>query len=193
MKRPIDFVVGAALLVAIAPALIALMAAVRATSPGPAIHWSRRVGKGGRLFWMPKLRTMLVETPQVATHQLEAPNDWLTPIGGWLRRTSLDELPQLWSVVRGDMSFVGPRPALFNQADLIQARADARIDRIPPGLTGWAQVNGRDELSIAEKVAFDAEYVGRQGLAFDLRILLMTVGSVARREGIREGSSSKAA
>jgi O-antigen biosynthesis protein WbqP len=183
-KRVTDIVVaGAALIVLAAPlALLALL--VRATSPGPAIHWSRRVGRDNRLFLMPKLRTMRIDTPQVATHLMRDPGRWLTPLGGLLRRTSLDELPQLWSVLVGDMSLVGPRPALFNQDDLIRLRNAAGVQTLRPGLTGWAQVNGRDDLPIPRKVALDRQYMERMSWAFDLRIMLLTAAAMLGAKGV---------
>ncbi len=179
-----DILVSALALWALAIPMLLLAAAVRLTSPGPAIHWSTRVGRHGRLFAMPKFRTMRIDTPQVATHLLSDPARWLTPIGGFLRRSSLDELPQILSVLAGEMSLVGPRPALFNQHDLITLRAQKGVDALRPGLTGWAQVNGRDELAIAEKVRLDEEYLMHRGLKFDLRIMLMTVARVLRRQGV---------
>jgi len=154
---------------------------VRATSHGPAIYWSNRIGQGNRIFKMPKFRTMRVDTPAVATHLLPDPEKALTPIGSFLRRSSLDELPQLWSILKGDMSFVGPRPALFNQYDLIALRTEHGVDALVPGLTGWAQVNGRDELSIAEKVRFDVQYLQNRSFWMDIRILYMTFVKVIRR------------
>lgn len=184
MKRAFDLLVaGAALLVLIIPLLVIALL-VRLTSPGPALHWSKRVGRFNRLFAMPKFRTMRIDTPQVATHLLEEPQRWVTPIGRLLRKTSLDELPQLWSVLIGDMSLVGPRPALFNQDDLVALRTGAGVDRLRPGVTGWAQVNGRDELAIPEKVRFDAEYLARQSLLFDLRIIVETVTQAVLRKGV---------
>ena len=174
MKRVFDLVLagGAAVVLAIPFALVTLV--VRLTSPGPALYWSDRIGRHNRVFAMPKFRTMRVGTPAVATHLLSDPNRHLTPIGGLLRRTSLDELPQLWSILRGDMSIVGPRPALFNQDDLIALRTAAGIHTLTPGLTGWAQVNGRDEISIEAKVQLDAEYLRRASFWFDLQIILRT-------------------
>ena len=157
---------------------------VRLTSTGPILYWSDRVGTDNHLFKMPKFRTMRIDTPAVATHLLTNPAQWLTPIGGFLRKTSLDELPQLWSILKGDMSFVGPRPALFNQNDLISLRTEKAIHKIPPGLTGWAQINGRDELPIPQKVAFDAEYLQQQSIWFDLKIIVLTVLKVIKNEGI---------
>jgi O-antigen biosynthesis protein WbqP len=162
--------------------LIAL--AVRLSSPGPAFYWSDRIGKDNRLFKMPKFRSMRVDTPAVATHLLANPGVYLTPIGAFLRKTSLDELPQLWSIVSGDMSFVGPRPALYNQQDLIALRTQFDIQQLVPGLTGWAQVNGRDELRIDEKVAFDVEYMQRRSLWFDCYIIWKTAIKVMQRDGV---------
>ena len=157
---------------------------VRLTSRGPVLYWSDRVGMLNRIFRMPKFRTMRVNTPAVATHLLSRPDEYVTPVGRVLRRTSLDELPQLWSILRGDMSFVGPRPALFNQADLIALRTAAGVHELPPGLTGWAQVNGRDDLSVPDKVRLDVEYLQRHSLLMDLKILLLTAVRTARREGV---------
>jgi O-antigen biosynthesis protein WbqP len=185
MKRLFDLAlaVPAAVVLLLPIALVAL--AVRLTSPGPALYWSDRVGRHNRLFKMPKFRSMRTDTPAVATHLLDDPARWLTPIGPFLRKSSLDELPQLWSILKGDMSFVGPRPALFNQEDLIALRTAAGVHALVPGLTGWAQVNGRDELPIPQKVALDAEYLRRRSLGFDLRILWLTAVKVLRREGVQ--------
>ena len=158
--------------------------AVRLTSKGPALYWSDRVGLGNIIFKMPKFRSMRVDTPAVATHLMTDPNTFLTPIGAILRRSSLDELPQLFSVLKGNMSFIGPRPALFNQDDLIALRTKKGVDRLIPGLTGWAQVNGRDELPIPKKVGLDVEYLLRQSFWFDLRILWLTFLKVVRRESV---------
>lgn len=164
---------------------IALLAAlVRLTSPGPVLYWSDRVGRHNTIFRMPKFRSMRLGTPAVATHLLSDPHSHLTPIGSFLRKSSLDELPQLWSILKGDMSFVGPRPALFNQDDLIELRTRCGVHRLVPGLTGWAQVNGRDELPIPDKVMLDVEYLQRQSLWFDLRILWLTFVKVLRRDGV---------
>jgi len=183
-KRATDFLIsGAALLVLGAPLLL-LAGLVRATSRGPAIHWSKRVGRGNALFLMPKFRTMRIDAPQVPTHLMTEPERWLTPIGGLLRRTSLDELPQLISVLKGDMSLVGPRPALFNQDDLVALRTAAGVDALRPGLTGWAQVNGRDELPIPDKVKLDAEYLARRSFGFDLKVLGMTLAHVLGSKGV---------
>lgn len=184
VKRATDVAVsGAALLVLVIP-MLALAGLVRATSPGPAIHWSKRVGRNNALFLMPKFRTMRIDTPQVATHLMSDPDRWLTPIGGFLRKTSLDELPQLVSVLLGDMSLVGPRPALFNQDDLVSLRTAAGVQVLRPGLTGWAQVNGRDELPIPVKVELDKEYLARRSWLFDLKVLAMTAANVLGSRGV---------
>ena len=164
--------------------LVLTAVAVRCTSSGPALYWSDRVGRNNRIFKMPKFRSMRVDTPAVATHLLDNPSAYLTPIGSFLRKSSLDELPQLWGILRGDMSFVGPRPALFNQQDLIELRTSAGVHALLPGLTGWAQVNGRDELEIPLKVKFDAEYLQRRSMGFDLWILWLTFLKVLRRDGV---------
>jgi O-antigen biosynthesis protein WbqP len=179
-----DVAVSAAVLLVLAIPLLLLAGLVRATSRGPAIHWSKRVGRGNALFAMPKFRTMRIDTPQVATHLMTEPDRWLTPIGGFLRKTSLDELPQLISVLKGDMSLVGPRPALFNQDDLVALRTEAGVEALRPGLTGWAQVNGRDELPIPVKVGLDAEYLKRRSFGFDLRILWLTLAGVLGSKGV---------
>jgi O-antigen biosynthesis protein WbqP len=184
-KRVMDLVLGGALLVLFSPLLLLCWAVVRSTSRGPALHWSRRVGKDNRLFSMPKFRTMRADTPQVATHLLRRPERYLTSIGGLLRKTSLDELPQLISVWRGDLSLVGPRPALFNQDDLVALRTRRGVHRLVPGITGWAQVNGRDELEIPVKVRFDAAYMQAQSLSVDLKILMLTLWRVLQRKGVR--------
>ena len=184
MKRCFDLTlaVAAALILALPIFCVAVM--VRLTSPGPALYWSERVGRGNKIFKMPKFRSMRVGTPAVATHLLANANSHLTPIGSFLRKSSLDELPQLWSILVGDMSFVGPRPALFNQDDLISLRTNQSVHLLLPGLTGWAQVNGRDELPIPSKVKLDAEYLQRRSLAFDIRILWLTFVKVLKRDGV---------
>ena len=164
--------------------LIVVSLLVRLTSHGPAIHWSKRIGKNNAPFMMPKFRTMKIDTPQVATHLLQNGGNYLTPIGSFLRKSSLDEIPQLWSVLIGDMNLVGPRPALFNQDDLIALRTAKGVHEVIPGLTGWAQVNGRDDLPIPVKVEFDAEYLKRQSLWLDIRILWMTVLKVIKSDGV---------
>jgi O-antigen biosynthesis protein WbqP len=184
MKRLTDLLLAllASLLLALPLLLIALW--VKATSPGPVLYWSDRVGRNNALFRMPKFRSMRIDTPEVATHLLAHPEQWLTPIGSFLRRSSLDELPQLWCILRGQMSFVGPRPALHNQHDLIALRTRAGVNTLRPGLTGWAQINGRDELPLAQKVALDVHYLKHKSLGWDLRILLLTAARVLRRDGI---------
>lgn len=184
LKRAFDIVVAASALFVLWPVLLLLALAVRLDSPGPAIHWSRRVGRRNRIFPMPKFRTMRLDAPDVATHLLQDPARWITPLGRFLRRTSLDELPQLVSVLRGDMSLVGPRPALFNQDDLVALRTGLGVERLRPGVTGWAQINGRDELSIVEKARLDAEYLQRMSLALDLRIILTTLRQALRGSGV---------
>lgn len=184
MKRLFDIVLALAVsLVLLVPFLLVALA-VRLTSTGPVFYWSDRVGRGNAIFRMPKFRSMRVGTPAVATHLLTDPKSVLTPIGSFLRKSSLDELPQLWSILRGDMSFVGPRPALFNQDDLIALRTQYGVDRLLPGLTGWAQINGRDEIGIPEKVSLDVEYMERQSLMFDIRILWLTAVRVLHRDGV---------
>jgi O-antigen biosynthesis protein WbqP len=184
MKRLFDLVlalaVGAILLIPLL--LVAIL--VKLTSAGPVLYWSERVGCHNKIFKMPKFRSMRTGTPAVATHLLKDPMVYLTPIGSFLRKSSLDELPQLWSILVGDMSFVGPRPALFNQDDLIALRTANGVHELLPGLTGWAQINGRDELPIPEKVRLDAEYLQRRSLAFDLHILWLTFVKVLRRDGV---------
>jgi O-antigen biosynthesis protein WbqP len=184
LKRLFDLFLGAiaALFLVVPVAIVAIM--VRVTSPGPALYWSDRIGRNNRVFRMPKFRSMRVGTPAVATHLLQDPKVHLTPIGSFLRKSSLDELPQLWSILKGDMSFVGPRPALFNQDDLIALRTACGVHELVPGLTGWAQVNGRDELPIPEKVKLDAEYLRRCSLGFDIYILWLTFVKVVRRDGV---------
>ena len=184
VKRAFDIVIALGGLVALSPLLAGLAIAVRLGSPGPSLHWSRRVGRGNRIFRMPKYRTMRTDTPDVATHLLEDPGRWITPLGGFLRRTSLDELPQLWSVLKGDMSLVGPRPALFNQDDLVALRTAAGVDALRPGLTGWAQINGRDELPVPEKAKLDREYLERMSLAFDLQIIFATARAALSGRGV---------
>jgi O-antigen biosynthesis protein WbqP len=184
MKRLFDiaFSIITVILLALPFGLVCFLVCI--TSPGPALYWSDRVGRGNVIFKMPKFRSMRIGTPAVATHLLNDPKVYLTPIGSFLRKSSLDELPQLWSILRGDMSFVGPRPALFNQDDLISLRTEAGVDKLLPGLTGWAQVNGRDELPIPQKVALDVEYMQRQSLWFDIKIMWMTVLKVLKRDGV---------
>ena len=184
MKSVFDLAVGLFLFALLIIPMLLIAVAVLVTSFGPVLYWSNRVGQGNVIFKMPKFRTMQINTPVMATHKMTNPNEFLTPIGGFLRRNSLDELPQLFSILMGDMSFVGPRPALYNQDDLIALRAEYRVEGIVPGLTGWAQINGRDDLPIPEKVALDVEYMERQSFLFDLRILWMTFLKVIKRDGI---------
>ena len=184
MKRAFDLLLVFFVILLLIPLLILVATAVRLTSSGMILYWSDRVGHRNNIFKMPKFRSMQQDTPVVATHQLGNPQEYLTPIGSFLRKSSLDELPQLWSILKGDMSLVGPRPALFNQKDLIELRTRNRIHLLPPGLTGWAQVNGRDELSIEDKVALDVFYLKNQSLRLDIKILLMTLIKVVRREGV---------
>ena len=184
MKRFFDLAVALVAAVFLALPIVITALAVRLTSPGPALYWSNRVGRHNRIFKMPKFRSMRIDTPAVATHLLQNPEQWLTPIGSFLRKSSLDELPQLWSILKGDMSFVGPRPALFNQDDLIALRTEKGLHELVPGLTGWAQVNGRDDLPIPQKVQLDVEYLERRSLLFDIKILWMTALKVLARDGV---------
>ena len=184
MKRVFDLFFGVILLLSLVIIMLFIAIAIRRTSKGSVLYWSDRVGKNNKIFKMPKFRSMLTDTPAVATHLLDNPNVYLSPIGGFLRSTSLDELPQLFSVLRGDMSFVGPRPALYNQDDLISFRTEKGVDKLLPGITGWAQVNGRDELSIPDKVILDVEYLNRQSFWFDIKILWMTFLKVIKRDGV---------
>lgn len=184
MKRFFDLLLALLAAVVLALPVFVVAILVRLTSPGPALYWSDRVGRQNRIFKMPKFRSMRIGTPAVATHLLKDPKVYLTPIGSFLRKSSLDELPQLWSILVGDMSFVGPRPALFNQDDLVALRTESGVHELVPGLTGWAQINGRDELPIPEKVKLDVEYLRRRSLWFDIRILWLTFVKVIRRDGV---------
>jgi O-antigen biosynthesis protein WbqP len=184
MKRWFDVLLALVASVVLALPVLLVALAVRMTSSGPALYWSERVGRHNVIFRMPKFRSMRVGTPAVATHLLGNPAAHLTPIGGFLRKSSLDELPQLWNILKGDMSFVGPRPALFNQQDLIDLRTAQGVHALVPGLTGWAQVNGRDELPIPDKVQLDVVYLQRQSLWFDIRILWLTFVKVLRGDGV---------
>jgi O-antigen biosynthesis protein WbqP len=185
VKRGFDILAALVGLLVLSPLLAALAIAVRLDSPGPALHWSSRVGRFNALFKMPKFRTMRIGAPNVATHLLPDPDAWITPLGRFLRRSSLDELPQLWSVLVGHMSLVGPRPALFNQDDLVALRSAAGVDTLRPGVTGWAQINGRDDLPVPEKATLDAEYLARQGLILDLKIILTTAATAFFGRGVR--------
>lgn len=183
-KRAFDIVVSLVALAVFAVPMLVAAIAVRVTSPGPALYWSDRVGRRNTIFRMPKFRSMRIDTPAVATHLLPEPDRFLTPIGAFLRKTSIDELPQIWSILRGDMSVVGPRPALFNQDDLVALRTERGVHELRPGLTGWAQINGRDEIPIPEKVALDEHYLRHASLWLDIRIILLTAWKVIRRDGI---------
>lgn len=185
IKRIFDISLCLLLLLIFAIPLLAVALAVKLTSKGPAIHWSKRIGKDNKIFLMPKFRSMKIDTPQMATHLLRNAQNHLTPIGAFIRKTSLDELPQLWSVLVGDMSFVGPRPALFNQDDLIKLRTELGVSRLRPGITGWAQVNGRDELPIPVKVEFDNYYCKNASLWLDLKIIFLTAYKVLNSEGVQ--------
>lgn len=184
MKRLFDFLLALFACILLLLPIIGVAIFVKSTSKGSILYWSERVGRNNHIFKMPKFRSMRMDTPAVATHLLSDPNKVLTPIGGFLRRSSLDELPQLWCILKGDMSFVGPRPALFNQDDLIELRTQKGVEKLMPGLTGWAQVNGRDELPIPEKVAFDVEYAMKQSFWFDSLILWRTFLKVVKSDGV---------
>jgi O-antigen biosynthesis protein WbqP len=184
MKRPFDVFLAMCILFLLLIPMVLTAIFVRLTSKGLILYWSDRIGKNNKIFKMPKFRSMLTDTPAVATHLLDNPDVYLSSIGGFLRRSSLDELPQLLSVLKGDMSFVGPRPALYNQEDLIALRTEKGVDELLPGITGWAQVNGRDELSIPDKVALDVEYLNHQSFWFDMKILWMTFLKVIKRDGV---------
>jgi O-antigen biosynthesis protein WbqP len=184
MKRAFDLFFGVMLFILLVIPMLLITIAIRLTSKGTMLYWSDRIGKNNKNFKMPKFRSMLIGSPTLATHLLDNPDVYLSPIGGFLRLSSLDELPQIFSVIKGDMSFVGPRPALYSQDDLIDLRTAKGVDKLLPGITGWAQVNGRDELSIADKVALDVEYLNRQSFWFDLKILWMTFLRVIKRDGV---------
>ena len=184
MKRIFDFFSSLAGCLLLLPIIIIVAICVKITSKGPALYWSDRVGKENKIFRMPKFRSMQIETPDVATHLLDDPLQYLTSIGGFIRATSLDELPQLWNVIKGEMSLVGPRPALYNQDDLIALRTEKGIHLLKPGVTGWAQINGRDELPIPDKVILDEEYMQRQTLWFDIKIILLTIYKVIKRDSV---------
>lgn len=184
LKRSFDLLLACAGVLVCALPIVVIAILVRLTSPGPAIYWSDRIGRHNKIFRMPKFRTMRTDTPAVATHLLADPKSYLTPIGSFLRKSSLDELPQLWSILKGDMSVVGPRPALFNQDDLIALRTRHGVEKLAPGLTGWAQIHGRDELPIPDKVRLDVEYLQNRSFWLDLRIIVLTFIKVARREGV---------
>jgi O-antigen biosynthesis protein WbqP len=184
MKRIFDLMLAVLVGMVLLPPVLLIAALVRLTSPGSALYWSDRVGRHNRIFKMPKFRSMRIGTPAVATHLLSHPDSYLTPIGSFLRKSSLDELPQLWSIIKGDMSFVGPRPALFNQDDLIELRTRSGVHELLPGLTGWAQINGRDELPIPQKVALDVEYLRNKSFWMDMKIIFLTGLKVLRRDNV---------
>ena len=184
IKRLLDITLAVAGSIFLSPVFIFVFILVRVTSPGPALYWSERVGKNNLLFAMPKFRSMRLKTPALATHLLKNPLSHLTPVGGFIRKTSLDELPQLWSILKGDMSFVGPRPALFNQTDLVAMRTALGIDSLVPGLTGWAQIHGRDELDLQAKVDLDYQYLLNQSIKLDIKILWLTALKVIQSEGV---------
>jgi O-antigen biosynthesis protein WbqP len=184
MKRVFDFIFALLLLVILFVPMLIVAITIKLSSLGPAIYWSDRMGKNNQIFSMPKFRTMRIDTPAVATHLLQNVERYLVPLGSFLRKTSLDELPQLWSIIRGDMSFVGPRPALFNQDDLIKLRTEKEISKLQPGITGWAQINGRDDIPISVKVTYDEYYLKNQSFFFDLKILWNTFFKVIKKEGV---------
>lgn len=187
LKRLLDLSAAILVFILLIPFILITAILVKTTSRGPALYWSNRVGKNNKIFSMPKFRSMVVYTPQIATHlmnQQTDPNAFLTPVGSFIRKTSLDELPQLWSVLKGDMSVVGPRPALFNQDDLIALRTEKNVHTLKPGITGWAQVNGRDEIPIPQKVALDEYYLKHRSIWLDIKIICMTVIKVIRRDNI---------
>jgi O-antigen biosynthesis protein WbqP len=184
MKRLFDLTLVCVVGIVLMLPLLTVYCVVRLTSVGPALYWSDRVGRNNRTFKMPKFRSMQLNTPVVATHLLRDPHAYLTPVGSFLRKSSLDELPQLWSILKGEMSFVGPRPALFNQYDLIELRTRHGVHELVPGLTGWAQINGRDELPIPQKVALDIEYLQKRSFLFDLKIMCLTIAKVLRRDSV---------
>ena len=185
IKRLFDFFLACLLSIILSVLILTVASMVALTSKGSVLYWTERVGRNNALFKMPKFRSMYVDTPEVATHLLKNASQYLTPIGSFLRKSSLDELPQLWSILKGDMSFVGPRPALFNQYDLIELRSNYGVDKIPPGLTGWAQINGRDELKIQEKALLDFYYIKHQSFMLDLKIIYITILKVICKDGIK--------
>jgi O-antigen biosynthesis protein WbqP len=184
VKRIFDLFASLCLVPVLLVPILVIASLVRLTSKGPSLYWSNRVGVDNRIFKMPKFRTMRIDTPAVATHLMQNPDQYLTPIGPFLRKSSLDELPQLWSVLKGDMSFVGPRPALFNQSDLIALRTEKGVHRLVPGITGWAQINGRDDIPIPKKVEYDEYYLKNQSFTFDVKILFLTLLKVSRAENV---------
>jgi O-antigen biosynthesis protein WbqP len=185
IKRLVDLCLACIAFFILTLPIIVVITLVSLTSAGPILYWSDRVGRDNKIFKMPKFRSMRVDTPALATHLLNNPEQFLTPVGSFLRKSSLDELPQLWSIIKGDMSFVGPRPALFNQYDLVALRTEYGVDKLLPGLTGWAQINGRDELPIPIKVKLDVEYLQKQSFLLDVKIIFLTLLKVIRRDGIQ--------
>ena len=185
MKRIFDLSLVFITVIILCIPILLIALAVRLTSNGSVLYWSDRVGRNNKIFRMPKFRSMRTDTPDVASHLLQEHDAWFTPIGNFLRKSSLDELPQIWSVLKEEMSFVGPRPALYNQADLIALRKEAGIDKLLPGITGWAQINGRDELNIEEKVIFDKEYLNKKSILIDLKIILLTIIRITKVDGIK--------
>lgn len=184
MKRVFDFLCALVLTILFFPLILIVAVLIKLSDPGPSLYWSKRVGKNNMIFLMPKFRSMRMDTPQVATHLLKDSRSYLIPIGDFIRKSSLDELPQLFSILKGDMSFVGPRPALYNQDDLIAQRTENKVHKIVPGLTGWAQINGRDEISIEEKVRLDTYYLQKRSLFFDIKIIFLTAYKVLFRKDI---------
>ena len=189
MKRLFDFVMSLMGIIVLSPIILIVALAVKLTSPGPMLFKQRRIGKNNNEFQIYKFRTMRIDTPNVPTHLLENPEQWITPVGKFLRKTSLDELPQLFNILKGEMSIVGPRPALYNQIDLKEMRTEAGVHKLVPGLTGWAQINGRDEIPLSLKVKLDKEYLERKNFFFDIKIIFMTVLSVLKSEGVQEGKN----
>lgn len=189
MKRLFDFVMSLIGIIVLSPIILIVALAVKLTSPGPMLFKQRRIGKNNDEFQIYKFRTMRIDTPNVPTHLLENPEQWITPVGKFLRKTSLDELPQLFNILKGEMSIVGPRPALYNQIDLKEMRTEAGVHKLVPGLTGWAQINGRDEIPLSLKVKLDKEYLDRKNFFFDIKIIFMTAVSVLKSEGVQEGKN----
>lgn len=189
MKRLFDFVMSLIGIIVLSPIILIVALAVKLTSPGPMLFKQRRIGKNNDEFQIYKFRTMRIDTPNVPTHLLENPEQWITPVGKFLRKTSLDELPQLFNILKGEMSIVGPRPALYNQIDLKEMRTEAGVHKLVPGLTGWAQINGRDEIPLSLKVKLDKEYLEKKNFLFDIKIIFMTVLSVIKSEGVQEGKN----
>lgn len=189
MKRLFDFLMSLIATIILSPVILIVALAVKFTSPGPMLFKQRRIGKDNVEFEIYKFRTMRIDTPNVPTHLLENPEQWITPVGKFLRKTSLDELPQLFNILKGEMSIVGPRPALYNQLDLKEMRTEVEVHKLVPGLTGWAQINGRDEIPLSLKVNLDKEYLDRMSFLFDIKIIFMTVLSVLKRDGVQEGKA----